>query len=451
MFEPDSSLWCYDLYPKIVPVGRPVNFTLRVLDPDLLHTSVTHIDVLAINGADVKVSIPPLFEKVPATPLPAPEQGFCFTLTLPSEQEYKVRLVYDGGSIKHPSANLSFYAVEEDLLMKKPLVGDFHGHTFFSDGTQGPAFVAAHYRLNGYDFCTITDHRRMQPSFRAINAFKGLDIPFRVYNGEEVHAKDSYVHIVNFASDKSANEFALADHTEEGWRDQVSTPEWDEELQKVADSLDDLPEGVNRLEAARCTLISRIIREGGGMSILAHPHWTCPVRNAPDQMHEYFWKHNTFDAFELVGGMSWYDNNTQINLYNEWRAHGRQVPVVGDSDEHGVLTVNEKKPVWFTEERTVVFAEENSRDAIIKAVKGLYSSVVLKYVDQYPMIFGGGYRLEQYTNFLVRSYFPIRDQLYYEEGRLLHEYIAGTPGAKERLLDTVKANSYFEDKYICRQ
>lgn len=449
MLEPDNTLQCYDIYPKIVPVGRPVTFTLRALDPDLLRGAVTHIDVLAINGATDKVNTP-LFPNVETAPLEAPQQGFRFTLTLPSEQEYQIHLVFEETGTKRNRAALSIYALEDDLLMKTPLVGDFHAHTFFSDGREGPAFVAAHYRQNGFDFATITDHRRMPPSYRAIAALDGLDIPFRMYPGEEVHPHNSYVHIINFGADVSVNAYALADKTEEGWRTNDPTPEWNEELEKTAAELDDLPAGVDRLETARSIMTARRIKAGGGLAVLAHPHWHCKVNNVPDAMDEYFWQHGVFDALELINGQAWQENLTQISLYNEWRARGRQVPVVAGSDEHSVLWVARSKPAHFTEERAVVYADENSRDAIIKAVKELRSTVVLKCTDQNPQIIGGGYRLELYTLFLLLNYFPLRDALYFEEGRLLHEYIAGTPGAKERLEATAKANAYFENKYFYR-
>jgi len=450
MLDAENTLRRYDIYPKVVPVGRPVTFTLRAMDPDLLRGTVSHIDVLAINGATESLNVP-LFPNVETTPLEAPQQGFRFTLTLPSEQEYQIHLVFEETGTKRPRAILSVYALENDLLMRKALVGDFHAHTFFSDGNEGPAFVAAHYRQNGFDFATITDHRRMPPSRRAIAALEGLDIPFRMYPGEEVHPHKSYVHIVNFGGDVSVNEYALADKTEAGWRSTDPSPEWEAELEQVAAALDDLPEGVDRMETARSIITARHIKAGGGLAILAHPHWHFKINNVPDAMNEYFWQHGVFDALELINGQGWNENLTQISLYNEWRAKGRQVPVVAGSDEHSVLWVSRCKPAHFTEERAVVFAEENSRDAIIKAVKELRSTVVLKCVDQNPQIIGGGYRLELYTLFLMQNYFPLRDELYFEEGRLLHEYIAGTPGAKERLEATVRANAGFEDKYFCRK
>ena len=41
-------------------------------------------------------------------------------------------------------------------------------------------------------------------------------------------------------------------------------------------------------------------------------------------------------------------------------------------------------------------------------------------------------------------------ELYATEGRLMHDYAAGVPEAKEKLLRTVADNAYFEDKYFYR-
>ena len=75
---------------------------------------------------------------------------------------------------------------------------------------------------------------------------------------------------------------------------------------------------------------------------------------------------------------------------------------------------------------------------------------MLKYAEQYPQVCGGSYRLYQYAQFLLLNYFPLRDELYAAEGRLMLDYAAGVPGAKEALLHTVQSHAYFEEKYFCR-
>ncbi len=447
MFFTERTAALFDIYPKIVPVGREVEFTLLMRDPHMLADIPCTLTVFAMNGGRNK----PIITNLGHTLLEAPKSGFKFSLTLPSEQEYEIRIDFE--EKKRPRASVSIYALEDDLLARTPLIGDFHAHTYFSDGNEGPAFVAAEYRKNGFDFATITDHRRMAPSKRAVAALAGLDIPFKIYHGEEVHPYGIQQHVVNFASDNSANAYALAEKSEETWRSTDPTPEWTTEIAEVTATLTDLPEGVDPQEVASAMIVTRHIREGGGMAILAHPHWLCSVRNVNDATTRYMLEHGIFDALELIGGMKWYENGTQVAFYEDLRENGIHIPVVGSSDMHTCLPKDfpTDRLSYFTEERTLVFAKSNTREDIIEAVKGMYSTTIYKHVGNYPRVEGGSYRLKQYAVFLLRYYLPMRDELYLEEGRLLHDYVAGIEEAKEQLLTTVSFHSNFENKYICRK
>ena len=221
-------------------------------------------------------------------------------------------------------------------------------------------------------------------------------------------------------------------------------------MEQIMASLTDLPDRVPAYEVAAAMITARIIREGGGLAILAHPHWIWKVRNAPEELTQYLLEHGIMDALELIGGQDWGEQQLQLAFYDHLRKKGLRVPVVGSSDEHTVLTLRRRRVQHFTEERTVVLATENTRDAIISAVKADYSTTVGQYQDEYPRVRGGEYRIQKYVIFLLQNYFPLRDELYISEGRLMHEYAAGTPGAKEKLLRTVADNAYFEDKYFCR-
>ncbi len=445
-----NRLMKYDIFPKIIPVGSPVAFTVRLLDPDLLRTRF-HVDVAPINGyADSLVA-----GNVAITALPSPQKGFCFTCVMPAESEYHIRIIDDTTGKKVVS--LPVYALESDLLSRTPLVGDMHVHTLYSDGREGPAFVAAEYRKAGFDFLAITDHRRYEPSIMAIEAYRGLDLPFRIYPGEEVHTPATFIHLINFASDISVNAASHEKKELSAWRDKTPDAEWAKMTDQYARELAGsgrVPEGVDPLVIAELMKTSELVRKGGGMCIYAHPHWLNNVRNVPDSLSRFILANGLCDAFELVGGQSWQENQTQIALYNTLCAEGMKIPVVGSSDSHGTLPLNagdEAEPYcMFTEERTIVFAKSNSRRDIIDAVRELNSLAVLKYRGGYPSVYGGSYRLTQYALFLLEQYYPLRDALYYEEGRLMHEYIAGTPGARERLLRTVAENAYFEGKYILR-
>ncbi|MBQ3063352.1 MAG: hypothetical protein IJC99_00925, partial [Clostridia bacterium] len=245
MLFKEKNLSLYDISPKIVPIGREVTFTLRTIDPHLFRKMPF---TLKLYGANDGLTTP-VCESIPYEMLAAPEYGCTFTLTLEKEQQYELYIMYENTG-KRSRGHVAFYALEDDLLARTPLIGDFHAHTYYSDGREGPAFVAAEYRKNGYDFTTITDHRRLEPSLMATEAFKEFDIPFRVYPGEEVHPEGIVTHIVNFAPDRSTNAFALLNHPEENPFSGTPTPEWSEAMEKTLATLTDLPEGVDAKEVA---------------------------------------------------------------------------------------------------------------------------------------------------------------------------------------------------------
>ena len=105
-----------------------------------------------------------------------------FTFTPAKEQEYFVRLVALGKEFKLP-----LYAVEEDLYHLRPLKGDFHTHTYYSDGNNGITMTPADYREEGFDFFTLTDHNRRFTSVLAQELYKDVPLGMHIIPGEEVH------------------------------------------------------------------------------------------------------------------------------------------------------------------------------------------------------------------------------------------------------------------------
>ena len=446
MLKKNNNLALLDIFPKVVPAGQVTEFTVRKLDRRAIICDVK-ISVASINNSPRET----LYKNITPTVEGNLIKFSCF---IPEEQEYHVRII--NAESEEKLYTLPIYALESDLLERRPLVGDFHAHSNYSDGRESPEFVAAQYRMHGFDFVAVTDHRRYEPSLIARDAYKELDLPFKIYPGEEIHSPGSYVHLVNFASDFSVNKIALKDKSMETWRSSEGEESWLEDVDVIADTLEDVPENVNKKLVASAILAAKYVHEGGGMCIFAHPHWLQNVRNVPDALSEYLLLNGVCDAFELIGGQTAYENQSQIALYNHLVMNkGLRIGIVGSSDEHGTLNVV-KGPAhepchYFTEERTVVLAKDNTREEIIAAVKGQFSAAVEKYENQYVHIYCNEYRVSQYVNFLMREYFPLRDELYFEEGRLLHEYIAGTEDAAERINFTVKHNAYFEDKYIKRK
>ena len=436
-----DSLHNYDVFPKVFPAGKEITVTVKPLG--------AHAD---FEKREYRVDICPLNQGTPndyphfsgfRTLNVSPDDDGCIrvTDTFNGEQEHYIRIYTD----EKKYIQLSVFSLDEDLCGLYPFVGDLHMHTCRSDGRQAPAIVAANYRRHGYDFLAITDHRRYYPSLEAINAFRDVPIEFNLVTGEEVHMPKgdedhiNDVHIVNFGGKYSVNALVKdsAHNLEvgegkdlrslDGCCPETMTKEefWadvDEYMKTV-----DIPEGVEPFAYACCKYIFDEIRKADGLGIFAHPTWISNVFQVPAALTKALFKDRCFDAFEVLGGESYYEQNGyQTLIYYEEAAKGNRVPIVGSTDSHS--SINNRNGFICS---TMVFAPENTREEIIKAVKG-YKSVAIDTIStEHRMV--GPFRLVNYANFLYREFFPLHDELCYEEGRLMKGYVTGEENAAELL------------------
>lgn len=423
-----QELYFYDIYPKVVPSQRETAITIKPLSPHKAFLEENYI---------VKV-IPMTYEHYaanrhePVTYEICPKQGvITFSHAFLGEQQHSIRL-YPSSNPNNCEAALSVYSLYEDLMKLRPYLGDFHVHSCRSDGKEAPAFVAAMYRQEGFDFAALTDHGMYYPSLEAIEAYQDLGLEFKLYPGEEVHTPGNHIHIINFGGSFSVNELAKF-NTNILWSSDPR-PEWLEEVKAIEQTLPPLPDGVDSFVHASCLLIFKKIREAGGLGIFCHPHWIADVYHVADAFTKFYLENNFADAFELIGGQSCLENGMQLAFYHDIQANGNSVPIVGSSDSHG--TLNGK---LFKEMKTIVFAKDNSLPSIIDSVKQGYSVAVNdcgeNNVQMYSTCQGTSYyRLVSYAFFLYYYYFPLHHELCFEEGRLMRRFLGGDEKAKERIL-----------------
>ena len=406
-----TELAYYDIFPKVVLSKEPVDITILPLGG---HVEFHEGEDYTIRFLPLTESVEPLGEDAYESVVVRPLGGTLrFAHAFSGEQEHYVRVfAADGGTV----ANLSVYSLLPDLFERIPLRGEFHCHTCRSDGKEAPAVVAANYRKAGYDFLAITDHRKWQPSEEAIQAYEGALIDLTLIHGEEVHAPGNHIHIINFGGSFSVNELA--------WNDEEA---YYREVAAIQQTLAELPEGVSPLEYAMCLWVVGKIREGAGLAIFCHPHWIANVYHVRDAMTRHILANMPFDAFELLGGQTVAENNMQTALYYELRAQGAVIPIVGASDSHG--TVNSH---WFGWVNTLAFARSDSLQDIISAVKEGYSAAIEQYPGEQPRAHGA-YRMVSYSKFLLDHYFPLHDELCFEEGRAMKDYICGDETALDML------------------
>ncbi len=434
-----TELSYYDIFPKVIRKNKKVTICIKPLGAHVEFTADKYIIYILPITEGSKRDYPKRPNNVHFEVAPCADGCLRLNYTFPSEQEYFIRVcdVEDKRLFQ-----LSVYCVDDDLAGRYPFAGDLHMHTCRSDGKESPPVVAANYRKHGYDFLAITDHERYYPSLEAIDAYKDVPIEYCLIPGEEVHTPDidsdrnNDVHIVNFGGEFSiCGLIKESDHCVEAGEDKkfrcinpdicpetMTTQEFWAEVDKTLETLD-IPDGIEKHAYACCKWIFDKIREANGLGIFAHPYWISNVFQVPETFVEYMMEQQPFDAFEVLGGENYFEQNgLQTIRYYEDKAKGRRYPIVGSTDSHG--SINNRNGFICS---TIVFSPENERVALINSIKDMYSVAVDSISTEFRIV--GDMRLVRYACFLLNSYFPLHDELCFEEGRAMKDYACGDEDA----------------------
>ncbi|MBQ1772087.1 MAG: hypothetical protein II000_09120 [Clostridia bacterium] len=437
----------YDWFPRIVSAGKETVIHIRQLggSPRFLpDTEYTLIWCAVDQGKPVDWPVMSDYET--ETVRTDSEGNFHLPHTFPSEQEYYLRFYSSEDRLLD---QFPVYCVAGDLIGLYPFMGDTHLHSFRSDGRQAPEVVAANYRKIGYDFLTITDHHRYYPSLEAMRFYKNVPTELCIVPGEEVQLPDANglhndVHIINFGGLYSVNALTEGLHQSEvgddkmmrsvdgNAPDSMTLPEYEALMKKLTDEID-CPKGIDRFPAANCKWVFDEIRKADGLGIFAHPYWISDAYHVPPKFMDYLVEHEMFDAFEVLGGERYYEQNGfQTIRYYEDKANGHIYPIVGATDSHSSYPTNDGAYVA----ATVVFAEKNERKTLISAIKNFYSVAVDKISKEFRMV--GDLRLVKYATYLYQYYFPMHDELCFEEGRLLKQVATGLPEERAEAIKTLE-------------
>ncbi len=424
----------YEIYPKFILEGKETKVTIRPLGAHVKFNPEVEFEALILPMNETMEPFEGDQDENYNWVNPKYEDGnLVFSHTFTGEQQYWVRLfdVRDNKQRRKSYGTFPVYSCFADLYERRPYKGDLHVHSNQSDGHEDPAIVLANYRKHGYDFTGLTDHGRHYPSIMGIEAYNSVPVDMLLCKGEEVHLPDNHVHIVNFGGNVCINDMAKSN--EEKYRAEVN---------EIAAKLD-LPEGINKFEYASCIWAFDRIRETGGIGIFAHPHWKSNAYHVKDAFSKLLFENKPFDAFELLGGHEYECNNMQTTFYYDARANGQQIPIVGSSDSHGSI----KGEGWFDMFKTIVFAKELSTEGIKEAITNLYSVAVECYDDKFPRVYGP-YRFVSFAIFCLENYFPLHDEICFEEGRQMKAYIVGDEKAEDMLkLMHGRVSKYLEKMY----
>lgn len=442
-----TALHNYDIFPKVVLAWEKADITIRPLGEHAAFDGEYTVSVLSMahGSKDVYPERDNCREFAAS-----PEADGCIRIsfTFPEESEYLIRLSRE----EKKTVELSVYALEQDMKGRYPYRGDLHMHTFRSDGRQSPAVVAADYRKNGYDFTVISDHGRYYPSLEAIDAYRDVPVEMNIVAGEEIHLPGNDIHMINFGGSYSVNGLLdCSDQSRESERRAIidnpppvlTEEEYRAQVNALMETLD-IPDGIEKFVFASCVWTFNHIRKAGGLGIFAHPYWRCGTYQVPETFCEYMTKTHPFDAFEVLGGERYFEQNGfQTIRYYEDRAKGIKYPIVGSTDSHNCIPEDNPGALICS---TFVFAKENTAESLISAIKDEYSVAVDTISKEYRLV--GDLRLVKYARFLLDEFTPLHDALCFEEGRLMKAYVTGEEDAEAGLRFIFGRMKRFYDKYF---
>ncbi len=430
-----QTLYDYDIFPMVFPADQPTEITVRPLGAHVKFPEDVRVTVHRLDSGSPNREFTSWNKTEYASPLCA-DGCLRFTYTAEKEGELFVRIRTGDRRI----AQLSVYALADDLADRIPLKGDLHMHTCRSDGREDPGVVCANYRRRGYDFCVITDHHRYYPSVEAIADYAGAKCPLNILPGEEVHLRGTDVHLVNAGGTFSVNGLFewSANYTEtngslEGRRlDGSVTPpaivtaeQYEEELKAIEAEYPDCPADVELRSFAVCVWALRKIREAGGLGVYAHPYWIADMWHVPEPLNRYMLEKHPFDAFEVLGGENYYEQNGfQTAVYYDEYRQGRIHPIVGSTDTHGSTEHNRNADIC----STIVFAHKNERTDIVDSIRDRYSVAVDSISKEYRLV--GEFRFQKYASFLMENYFPIHDRWAEVDSEIMRRYFFGGESAE---------------------
>ncbi len=455
----EPNLRKYEVYPAVVEADKETSITIKCLDGIMkFYDDITYkIRFISMDCQDIlpeESDISGLrYQNVVKTYEVKPENGIIkLSYFFKGEQEWKIHISTDEYDkhmkkiakdsapfwdwiIRYPQNGiyLKVYSLYSDLYERRALRGDLHIHSERSDGHEGPKMLAAGYRQKGYDFIAITDHAKYASSKEAEEAFD-FATDFKIMVGEEIHngyGGGAFVHMVAIGTDC--------------WISQKLIENYDEVKKEIIEFEKEtaIPDGVEKYLYLTYKWVYNEVKKANGYAIFPHPYWIFPERYHCDtKFAEAVIKGGLCDAFELLGGIHQPGNNLQVALYNNLRAEGYNIPIVGSTDAHSVFNEGGAQ----IKASTVAFVKDND---IIRAISDGYSVAVEHIMGETPRIYGD-FRMVKYAWFLWENYFPVHSELCSASGTTILGYINGESKVKSVVEALEKRIKNYEKKFFGR-
>ena len=332
---------------------------------------------------------------------------FSYKISYLGEFVVKVNFTYKESKL------VTLYCLNKKMMELRPLKGDLHMHSIYSDGRATP-FAMVMASLNaGMDFVSITDHDSYEGSLNAIAKAKQNNIDILVLRGEEVSVGGK-----QDMSISQGNGHILSINANTSIQDQrIDSEKYEKELQEIVQVLEkeDIDKNIDTSHYAKNIWVINKIKEAEGISILAHPNWV--YRDGKYHLHQAFYKEmlksSHLDGVEAFGEekIKEHNNMTHLTALQTKNKHKYLAPFA-NSDAHD-------SDHEIGDRFTIIFAKERSASSLIDSMKEGLCCAVFKR-EHYEHQFIGKDELAQYVYFLIKEYYPKHTTL---KSRLAKLYI----------------------------
>lgn len=424
----NKQIFNYAIYPSIIPADRESTVTIHPLGentrfiPGITYT----VEVRAVETFSRTFAQRPL---VWYNITPNEDGDLILHHHFEGEQRHSIKLIrpqedldatpyrditHRGKVHENKEALLYVYSLNDDLYGLRCYKGEVHCHTYESDGVQDVCHTVGNYRSAGYDFLAITDHYITMGAKKAKHLFDNAPVDMTLLIGEECHVPTEDIHAVRIGGFDSVNAY-YREHTESATA----------EMETILQTLEHLPEEIDKTDYAWRVWIARKAREFGGLPVLTHPHWLCwyDVYFMASAITRQLLKDGIYDALDITDQ----EYDTSIALWADMQTTlGRPIPVVGNTDSHYTDADDPMRPAGNKGGYTLVFARDRSEENLLTAIrKG--NSLAVSTVGEPERIYGP-YRLVKFARFLTDNFYPIYRRLCHGQGVLLSEYpVDGSP------------------------
>ena len=368
----------FDVTPLIHPAGVPSTVTIRG-KKNYIELQGTYLVMVVPYYEYEYIPFEVYHDKIHE--VEAKDGALAFDYLFESEQMYRIVVaekVEDGLALLLKTA---VYAVDKDLYSLTPYIGDLHCHTIHSDGIESPESVVESAIKCKLDFIAVTDHNNYNGSALAADVVAERQLPITVINGEEYSSTFTNMHIISLGASKPLDDAFY------------NLGPTDEERQMSA----------AELTRRFCEEIHR----NGGVSVMCHPLWK-PFHadghriDVPVSLVKELLEDHVFDAVEVVSGSPDEDVMTthmQYILANSFGATPECTAYLGSTDSH-TYSIDPICGKHFT----MVFAETNSQEKIIEAIRNK-RTVAVHIVDSMNALCYGSPRYCMYAQYCLKHIF----------------------------------------------